>query len=56
LQHTAVGYAIHHIVSVGWATLYEKHVAGLFGRESTSARVGAAAAEFRNDRGGALLR
>jgi hypothetical protein len=44
LRHTAVGYAIHHVVSVGWATLYEKHVVGLFGRGSTGARVGAALA------------
>ena len=29
LRETAVGYAIHHGVSVGWATLHEKHVASL---------------------------
>lgn len=29
LRHTATGYAIHHSASVGWATVYEKHVAGL---------------------------
>jgi hypothetical protein len=42
-RYTLVGYAIHHVVSVGWATLHEKHVAGLLGRRSTAARFGAAA-------------
>jgi hypothetical protein len=42
-RHTVVGYAIHHIVSVGWAALHEKHVTGLFGERSTGARFGAAA-------------
>jgi hypothetical protein len=41
--HTVVGYAIHHVVSVGWATLHEKHVAGLYGGRSAAAHVGAAA-------------
>jgi hypothetical protein len=27
-RHTALGYAIHHLMSVGWATLHEKHFAG----------------------------
>jgi hypothetical protein len=26
-RHTALGYAIHHLMSVGWATLHEKHLA-----------------------------
>jgi hypothetical protein len=26
-RHTAIGYAIHHLMSVGWATLHEKHFA-----------------------------
>jgi hypothetical protein len=38
-----VGYAIHHIVSVGWAALHEKHVASLVEEKSSSARLGAAA-------------
>lgn len=42
-EHTVVGYAIHHLVSVGWAILHEKHVAGLYGRRSTAAHLGAAA-------------
>jgi hypothetical protein len=43
-RHTLVGYAIHHIVSVGWAALHEKHMAGLSGEKSAPARYGAAAA------------
>jgi hypothetical protein len=36
-RHTAVGYSIHHLVSVGWATLHEKHVASLVeGRPATT--------------------
>lgn len=27
LRHTLLGYCIHHIASVGWATLHEKHFA-----------------------------
>jgi hypothetical protein len=27
-RYTAVGYAVHHVASVGWAVLHEKHVAG----------------------------
>jgi hypothetical protein len=26
-RHTALGYVIHHLMSVGWATLHEKHFA-----------------------------
>jgi hypothetical protein len=26
---TVAGYSIHHVVSIGWATLHEKHVASL---------------------------
>jgi hypothetical protein len=29
LRETAVGYGIHHGVSIGWATIHEKHVASL---------------------------
>ena len=43
-RHTVVGYAIHHIVSIGWAVLHEKHVASLFEEKSSPARLGAAAA------------
>lgn len=43
-RHTVVGYAIHHIVSIGWAVLHEKHVASLFEEKSSPARWGAAAA------------
>jgi hypothetical protein len=43
IRHTVVGYAIHHVVSVGWAVLHEKHVADLFGGQSPPARFGAAA-------------
>jgi hypothetical protein len=42
-EHTVVGYAIHHVVSIGWATLHEKHVAGLYGGRSAAAHFGAAA-------------
>lgn len=27
LRHTLLGYCIHHVASVGWATLHEKHFA-----------------------------
>src|SRR4051812_34130632 len=27
IRETAVGYAIHHVVSIGWATVHEKYVA-----------------------------
>jgi hypothetical protein len=30
-QYTAVGYFIHHVVSLGWAVLHEKHVASAIG-------------------------
>jgi hypothetical protein len=26
-RHTAVGYGVHHLMSMGWATLHEKQVA-----------------------------
>jgi hypothetical protein len=41
-RHTLIGYAIHHVVSVGWAAVHERHVAGLFGKRSPAARFGAA--------------
>jgi hypothetical protein len=44
LRETAVGYAIHHGVSVGWATLHEKHVASLVEGRSMPARILAGAA------------
>ncbi|MFL6606534.1 MAG: hypothetical protein ACJ8R9_35115 [Steroidobacteraceae bacterium] len=43
-RHTAVGYSIHHVVSVGWATLHEKHVADLVRGRSLSSRLAAAGA------------
>lgn len=27
-RYTAVGYGVHHVASIGWAVLHEKHVAG----------------------------
>jgi hypothetical protein len=44
LRETAVGYAIHHGVSIGWATLHERHVATLVQGRSASARILAGAA------------
>jgi hypothetical protein len=43
-----VGYAIHHVVSLGWAVLHEKHVAALIERQSAPTRflAGAATAAF----------
>ena len=43
-RHTAVGYSIHHVTSVGWATLHEKHVAGLVAGRSLGVRFLASAA------------
>jgi hypothetical protein len=43
MRETAVGYSIHHGVSIGWATLHEKHVAGLIPSRSPAARVAEAA-------------
>jgi hypothetical protein len=34
LRETAVGYAIHHGVSIGWATLHEKYIASRFDNRS----------------------
>jgi hypothetical protein len=39
LPQTALGYSIHHAVSIGWASLHEKHVAGLIPSRSPAARV-----------------
>jgi hypothetical protein len=57
ISAAAVGDAIHHVVSVGWATLYGKHVAGLFGSGSTNRqynhpaeRANFRGAEFRTKR------
>lgn len=44
LRHTALGYAIHHLTSVGWATLYEKHVADLAAGKSLPLRIAACSA------------
>ena len=32
LRHTLVGYGVHHLASVAWATVHEKHIAGRFER------------------------
>jgi hypothetical protein len=47
-RETAVGYGIHHGVSIGWATLHEKHVASLLKGHSLPERLlaGAATAGF----------
>jgi hypothetical protein len=43
-RYTALGYSIHHVVSIGWALLHEKHVAGLVAsRPATTRFLGAAA-------------
>jgi hypothetical protein len=42
LRYTAVGYGIHHLSSVGWATLHEKHVARLVRGKPFAARLAAA--------------
>lgn len=43
VRETALGYSIHHAVSMGWATLHEKHIAGLIPSRSPAARVAEAA-------------
>jgi hypothetical protein len=42
-RHTAIGYAIHHAASLGWATVHEKHVARLAEGRGLPARFAAAA-------------
>ncbi len=42
-RHTALGYAIHHLMSVGWATLHEKHFANPPHGRSTASRLAAGA-------------
>lgn len=42
LRHTLVGYVVHHIASLGWATLHEKHVARLVEGRPLAVRLGAA--------------
>jgi hypothetical protein len=42
LRHTAVGYGIHHMSSLLWATLHEKHVARLARDKPFAARLAAA--------------
>jgi hypothetical protein len=41
-RYTALGYFIHHMVSVGWATVHEKHVARLSHGHGPAARMLAA--------------
>lgn len=43
-RYTAVGYVIHHIASIGWATVHEKHIARLAHGRSPAARILAASA------------
>jgi hypothetical protein len=43
-RHTAVGYFIHHLASLGWATLHEKHLASLAAGQPASTRLLAAVA------------
>jgi hypothetical protein len=42
-RHTALGYVIHHVMSVGWATLHEKHFAHPPHRASGASRLAASA-------------
>jgi hypothetical protein len=42
-SHTALGFALHHLIAIGWATLHEKYVAPLARRSSAGALVGAGA-------------
>lgn len=42
LRYTAVGYGIHHMTSLGWATLHEKHIARLVRDKPFAARLAAA--------------
>ena len=42
LRYTAVGYGIHHMTSLGWATLHEKHIARLVRDKPFPARLAAA--------------
>ena len=44
LRETAVGYSIHHAVSIGWATLHEKQLAPLVDGRSMPALIGASLA------------
>jgi hypothetical protein len=43
-RYTAIGYAIHHVASIGWATVHEKHVVRLTHADSPAARLLAASA------------
>jgi hypothetical protein len=47
-RETAVGYGIHHGVSIGWAAVHEKYVASLLNAHSLPERLlaGAATASF----------
>jgi hypothetical protein len=44
LRYTAVGYGIHHMSSLLWATLHEKHVARLVRGKPFATRLAAAGA------------
>src|SRR5581483_6182015 len=43
-RYTLVGYAIHHLASVGWALLHERHVRELIARRGPGPRSWTAAA------------
>ncbi len=43
-RYTAVGYCIHHLASIGWATVHEKHIARLAHGRPPAARMLAAGA------------
>jgi hypothetical protein len=44
LRNTAVGYAIHHLMSIGWATLHEKHAVDPTAGKSLARRLAECAA------------
>jgi hypothetical protein len=46
VRHTLVGYAIHHVASLGWAMLHEKHVSGRAHSRAAHLLAGAATAAF----------
>jgi hypothetical protein len=44
IRYSLVGYAIHHVVSIGWGTVHEKHVAHLIEHRAWAPRLAEAAA------------
>jgi hypothetical protein len=44
LRHTAIGYVIHHLTSIFWATIYERSFGGPSARKSALRRCAEAAA------------